>query len=94
MNLCIRSAVGRLAGLAVDEFFSKDTLTGCELYNIAGAVISFRIINSRTDSVEGRRPFSYEKVTTLLSEWEFNGHLFFLDAVPCQAAKWERKRIR
>ena len=87
MNFCIRSAVGRLAGLAFDEFFSKDTLAGCELYNIAGAVISFRIINSRRDSVECRRPFSYKKVTTILSEWEFNGHLFFLDAVPCQAAK-------
>ena len=94
MNLCIRSPVGQLAGLVVDEFFSKDTLTGCELYNIAGAVISFRIINSRTDSVEGGRPFSYKKVTTLLSEWEFNGHLFFLDGDPCQASKWERKRIR
>ena len=78
MNLCIRNAVGRLAGVGFDgDLFSKDTLAYCELYNIVGAVISFKIINSRRDSVEGKWPFSYKKVTTILSEWEFNGHLFF-----------------
>ena len=95
MNLCVRYAVGRLAGVGFDcDLFSKDTLAYCELYNIVGAVISFKIINSRRDSVEGEWAFNYKKVTTILSEWEFNGHLFFLDAVPCQASKWERKRIR